>query len=77
VQLLHHLNVEGLERMTSGLDEVHNSMDTVINNIHAVDLVLSIQIGIEPLLNVLDNGIPRLIIVDKVTEAGCVHDRQP
>jgi hypothetical protein len=42
VQLLHHLNVEGLERMTSGLDEVYNSMDTVVDNVHAVDLVLSI-----------------------------------
>jgi hypothetical protein len=58
VKLLHHLNVDGLQGVAGGLDEVDNGMDTVVDDVHAVDLVLSIQVCVEPLLNVLDNGIP-------------------
>ena len=72
VKLLHHLNVDGLQGVAGGLDEVDNGMDTVVDDVHAVDLVLSIQVCVEPLLNVLDNGIPRLIVVDEVAKTGCV-----
>jgi len=74
MQLLHNLNIKRLERVTGGLDEVDDSVDTVVDNVHAVDLVLSVQVGIEPLLNVLDNWIPRLIVVDEVAKARCVND---
>jgi len=72
VELLHHLNVDGLQGVASGLDEVNNGVDAVVDNVHAVDLVLSIQVGVEALLNVLDNGVPGLIVVDEVAKAGCV-----
>ena len=74
VQLLHDLNIEGLERVAGRLDEVDNGMNAVVDNVHAVDLVLSVQVGIEPLLNVLDNWIPRLIVVYEVAKARCVND---
>lgn len=76
VQLLHDLNIERLERVAGRLDEVNNSVDTVVNNIHAVDLVLSIKVGIKSLLNVLNNRIPRFVVVDEVTESGCINDGQ-
>lgn len=72
MELLHHLNVDGLQGVASGLDEVDNGVDAVVDNVHAVDLVLSIQVGVKALLNVLDNGVPGLIVVDEVAKAGCV-----
>jgi hypothetical protein len=63
--------------VTSGLDEEHDSVDAVIHNVHAVDLVLCVQVCIESLLDVLDNWIPRFIIVNEVTETRGVDDRQP
>jgi hypothetical protein len=33
-------------------------VDAVVNNVHAVDLVLSIQVGVETLLDVVDNRAP-------------------
>jgi hypothetical protein len=62
--------------MASWLEEVNASMDTVVNNVHAVDLVLGIEIGIESLLDVINNWSPGLVIVDKVSEARCVNNSQ-
>lgn len=76
MQALHDLNIQGLQRVTRGLDEEDAGMDTVIHNVHAVDLVLSIQVSIEALLNVVHDGSPRLVVVDKITEARGVDDSQ-
>jgi hypothetical protein len=76
VQLLHHLDVDGLQGVASGLDEVDNGVDAVVHDVHAVDLVLGVEVGVEPLLDVLDNGVPRLIVVDEVAKAGCVNNGQ-
>lgn len=77
VELLHHLDIQRLQRMAGRLDKVNHSMDAVIDNVNAVDFVLSVQVSVKSLLDVLDDGVPRLVIVDKVTEAGCVNNRQP
>ena len=62
--------------MSSRLDEIDASMDTVVDNIHSVDLVFGFEVGVEPLLNVFHNGSPRIVIVDKVSEAWCINDCQ-
>lgn len=62
--------------MTSRLNEVDTGVDTVVDNVHAVDLVLGIQVSIEALLDVLDDWAPGVIVVDKVTKAGGVNDSQ-
>ena len=72
----HDLHIQRLERVAGGLDEVDASMDAVINNVHAVHLVLSIQVRIESLLNVLDDWPPRIVVVDEVTKARGIHDGQ-
>jgi hypothetical protein len=76
VELLHDLNVEGLQRVAGRLDEVDNCVNAVVYDIHAVHLILRLKVGIEPLLNVLDDGIPRLVVVDEIAKAGSVDDRQ-
>jgi hypothetical protein len=73
VQAAHDLDVEGLEGVAGGLNEEDASVDAVVDNVHPVDLVLSIEVGIEALLDVVDDRAPRLVIVDKVTKAGRVH----
>ena len=76
VQSAHDLNIERLERVTGGLNEVHTGMDAVVDNVHAVDFVLSIEVGIEALLDVLDDRAPRLVVVDKVTKARSINNVQ-
>lgn len=49
-------------------------MDAVIDNVHSVNLVLSIQVGVVTLFDVVYNGSPRLVIVDKVSETRRVND---
>lgn len=62
--------------MASRLDEVDAGVNTVVNNVHAVDLVLGVQIGIETLLDVLNNRSPGVIIVDKVAKTWGVDHSQ-
>jgi hypothetical protein len=76
VQPTHDLNVERLERVTGGLNEVHAGMDAVVDNVHAVDLVLGIEISIEALLDVLDDRAPGLVVVDKVTKSRSIDNVQ-
>lgn len=76
METLHDLNVERLERMAGGLDEENASMDAVVNNVHSVDLVLSVQVGIEALLDVVRDWSPGLVIVDKVAETRGINHGQ-
>lgn len=70
----HHFHVKRLQRVAGWLDEVNTSVNAVVDNVHAVDLVLSVEVGIEALLNVFHNWAPRFRVVYKVTEARCVDD---
>lgn len=76
VEPTHHLDVQGLQRMASGLNEIDASVNAVVNNVHTVDLVFRIEVSIETLLNVLHNRAPGVIVVDKVTETGGINNGQ-
>lgn len=76
VQPAHDFDVKRLQRVAGGLDEVDAGMNAVVHNVHAVDLVLSVKVSIEALLDVLDNRPPRIIVVDKVTKPRSVNNRQ-
>ena len=76
VQATHDLDIERLERVTGGLDEVDTGVDAVVDNVHAVDLVLGIQVGVETLLDVLGDWAPGVVVVDKVTETRSVDNGQ-
>ena len=54
----HDFNVERLERVAGRLNEEDASMDSVVNDVHTVDLVLSFEVSIESLLNILHNRSP-------------------
>jgi hypothetical protein len=76
VQAAHDLDIERLERVTSGLDEVDAGVDAVVDNVHAVHLVLGIQVSVETLLDVLGDWAPGVVVVDKVTETRSVDNGQ-
>ena len=76
VKAAHDLNVKRLERMSSGLDEIDAGMDAIIDDVHAIDLVLGIEVGIEALFDVLNNRAPGVVVVDKVSKAGSVDDSE-
>ena len=74
MEATHHLNVQWLQGMTSRLDEVDARVNPIIDDVHTVDLVLSVEIGIKTLLDVLYDWLPRIVVVDKITKAGSVND---
>jgi hypothetical protein len=76
VKALHDLNIEGLQRVARRLDEEDACVDAVVHNVHPVDLVLGIQVSIKALLDIVRDWPPRLVIVDKVTEARGINNSQ-
>lgn len=76
MQTTHDFDIERLERVASGLNEVDTGVDAVVDNVHAVDLVLGIEVGIEALLDVLGDWAPGVVVVHEVAEAGGVDHSQ-
>jgi hypothetical protein len=58
VESAHDLDVQRLQGVTGRLDKVHTGVHTIVDNVHAIDLILSVEVSIEALLNVLDNRPP-------------------
>jgi hypothetical protein len=69
----HNLYIEGLQRVTSRLDEIHAGMHAVVDDVHAVEFVLGFEICIESLLDVFDDWAPGIIVVDEIAEARCIY----
>jgi stage III sporulation protein SpoIIIAA len=72
----HDLDVERLQCVASGLNKIHTGVNSVVHDIHSVDLVLGIKVGIKALLNVIHNWSPRLIIVDEITKSRGINNSQ-
>ena len=70
----HDLDVKWLQGVASWLEEVDTCVDAVIDNVHAVDLVLGVEVSIKSLLDVVNNWSPGLIVVDEVSETWGVDD---
>ena len=57
----HEFDVERLKRMAGGLNKVDTRMNTIINDIGPVRLILSLKIGIKSGLDALQNRLPTII----------------
>lgn len=75
-QPLHNLNVEGLESVTSGTNEVQAGVHTEVDLVLAARLLLLKHVGLVLVVEELDDGHPRIAVVDVVTEARCVDNGQ-
>lgn len=73
---LHDLDVEGLKGVTGGSDEVQASVDTEIDLVGTAGLLLLKHVGLVLVVDELDNGHPRVPVVDVVTESGGVNNGQ-
>ena len=73
----HDLNIEGLQRMARWLNKVNTSVYTIVHDVHPIDLVLGVQVGVKTLFNVFNNRAPRVVVINKVSEARSIHHRQP
>ena len=74
-QLLQHHNINRLERVAGGGDEIQAAMDaSVLNVALALRGELFAQVGAVLVLDVLDDGVPAAVVVDEVAVAGRVDD---
>jgi hypothetical protein len=74
-QLLEHDDVDGLERVTRGLDEEQAAVDAgVLQVALTLGSELLAEVGTVLVLDVLDYGVPAALVVDKVAVAGRVDD---
>ena len=73
---LHELDIQGLEPVSGGRDEVEAGVDAGVREGDAVDAGLGVQEVLVLALHVVDDGVPAVRVVDGVAEAGRVHDRQ-
>ena len=76
-QLLQDNDIDGLESVTCGLDEVQAAVDTgVLDVAVALGGKLLAQVGRVLILDVLDDGVPAPVVVDQVTISGGVDNVQ-
>jgi len=73
---LHDLNVERLEGVAGGADEVQAGMDAEVDLILAAGLLLLKHVRLVLVVEELDDGHPRIAVVDIVAEPGSVDDGQ-
>jgi hypothetical protein len=73
-QLLHHLNVERLEGVASGADEVKAGVDTEVDLVGTARLLLLEHVRLMLVIEELDDGLPRVAVVDVVAEARGIND---
>lgn len=62
--------------MACWLDKEHTCVDSVVDNIHAVDLVLCIKIRVKARFDILDDGMPGISVVDKIAKARSIDHSQ-
>lgn len=70
----HDFDVQRLESVAGGLDKVNACMYTVIHNVNPVHFVLRIQISVEACFDILNDGPPRIVVVDEIAKTRCVYD---
>lgn len=75
-ELLHDLNVERLECVASGADEVQASVDTEVDLVSTTGLLLLQHVGFMLIVEKFDDGLPRVAVVHVVAEAGGVNDSE-
>lgn len=73
---LHDLNVERLEGVAGWADEVQASVDTEVNLVLATGLLLLKHVGLVLVVEELDDGHPRITVVDIVAKARGINDGQ-
>jgi hypothetical protein len=75
-EALHHLNVERLEGVSGGSDEVQAGVHTHVDLVGTAGLLLLEHVGFVLVIQELNDGLPGITVVDVVTEAGGINNGQ-
>lgn len=75
-QALHHLNVEGLESVSSGADKVQTGVHTHVDLVRSAGLLFLEHVRLVLVIQELDDRLPGVTVVDIVTEAGGINNGQ-
>ena len=75
-EALHDLNVERLEVVAGGPDEVQAGVHPQVRLVRPVRLLLLPHVHLVLVVDEVDDGRPRVAVVDVVAETGRVDDRQ-
>lgn len=77
MQSTHDFDIQRFESVAGGLNKVDACMYTVVHDVHPVHFVLGIQIRVEASFDVLSDGPPRIVVVDKIAKSRCVYNGEP
>lgn len=75
-QSFHNLNVQRLQCVSGGADEIQAGMNTEINLINTAGLLLLQHVRLMLVVQELDDWHPGIAVVDIVSEARCVDDSE-
>lgn len=75
-QALHDLNVEGLESVSSGANEVQAGVHTHVDLVRPAGLLFLEHVRLVLVIQELDDRLPGVTVVDIVTEAGGINNGQ-
>jgi len=75
-EALHNLNIERLQGVSSGSDEIQASVHTHVDLLSTAGLLLLEHVGFVLIIQELDDGLPGITVVDVVTEAGGINNGQ-
>lgn len=73
-QSFHNLNVQRLQCVSGGADEIQAGMNTEINLINTARLLLLQHVRFMLVVQELDDWHPGIAVVDIISEARCVND---
>jgi hypothetical protein len=54
----HKFDVEGLKRVSSGLDKVNTCMNTIVDDISPVGFILCLKVCVKARFNAFQDGFP-------------------
>jgi hypothetical protein len=75
-ETLHDLNVKRLQGVAGWANEVKTSVDAKVNLLGAARLLLLQHVGLMLIVKELDNWLPRVSVVDVVSESRSINDGQ-
>jgi len=76
-EALHDLDVERLQSVAGGANEIQAGMNSEVNLVLPAWLLLLQHVGLVLVVKEFNNGHPRVAVVDIVTEPGRIDDREP
>jgi len=73
-QALHHLDIEGLQSVSGGSDEIQACMHTHVNLVGSAGLLLLEHVRLVLVVQEFDDRLPRVTVVHVVSKAGGINN---